>query len=138
MPVQFVTSNIFPISIAFFSGLMLLWSIFGNRFRGVKEVKPTEALQLINHKNAFVLDVREANEYKGGHVLNSTLIPLGTLKARLDELEKYRDRPMVVVCRSGSRSGTACAILAKHGYAQAYNLAGGVLAWQRNNLPLEK
>ncbi len=135
---QFVTSNIFPISIAFFSGLMLLWSIFGNRFRGVKEVKPTEALQLINHKNAFVLDVREANEYKGGHVLNSTLIPLGTLKARLDELEKYRDRPMVVVCRSGSRSGTACAILAKHGYAQAYNLAGGVLAWQRNNLPLEK
>ena len=135
---QFVTSNIFPISIAFFSGLMLLWSIFGNRFRGVKEVKPAEALQLINHKNAFVLDVREANEYNGGHVLNSTLIPLGTLKARLDELEKYRDRPMVVVCRSGSRSGTACAILAKHGYAQAYNLAGGVLAWQRNNLPLEK
>lgn len=135
---QFVTSNIFPISIAFFSGLMLLWSIFGNRFRGVKEVKPTEALQLINHKNAFVLDVREANEYKGGHVLNSTLIPLGTLKARLDELEKYRDRPMVVVCRSGSRSGTACAILAKHGHTQAYNLAGGVLAWQRNNLPLEK
>ena len=138
MPVQFVTSNIFPISIAFFSGLMLLWSIFGNRFRGVKEVKPAEALQLINHKSAFVLDVREANEYNGGHVLNSVLIPLGTLKARLDELEKYRDRPMVVVCRSGSRSGTACAILAKHGYAQAYNLAGGVLAWQRNNLPLEK
>ena len=135
---QFVTSNIFPISIAFFSGLMLLWSMFGNRFRGVKEVNPAEALQLINHKNAFVLDVREANEYSGGHVLNSTLIPLGTLKARLDELEKYRDRPMVVVCRSGSRSGTACAILAKHGYAQAYNLAGGVLAWQRNNLPLEK
>ena len=135
---QFVTSNIFPISIAFFSGLMLLWSIFGNRFRGVKEVKPTEALQLINHKNAFVLDVREVSEYNGGHVLNSVLIPLGTLKARLDELEKYRDRPMVVVCRSGSRSGTACAILAKHGYAQAYNLAGGVLAWQRNNLPLEK
>ena len=135
---QFVTSNIFPISIAFFSGLMLLWSMFGNRFRGVKEVKPTEALQLINHKNAFVLDVREAKEYSGGHVLNSVLIPLGTLKARLDELEKYRDRPMVVVCRSGSRSGTACAILAKHGYAQAYNLAGGVLAWQRNNLPLEK
>ena len=135
---QFVTSNIFPISIAFFSGLMLLWSMFGNRFRGVKEVKPAEALQLINHKNAFVLDVREAKEYSGGHVLNSVLIPLGTLKARLDELEKYRDRPMVVVCRSGSRSGTACAILAKHGYAQAYNLAGGVLAWQRNNLPLEK
>ncbi len=135
---QFVTNNIFPISIAFISGTMLLWSVFGNRFRGVKEVNSAEALQLINHKDAFVLDVRDPNEYSDGHVLNSTLIPLGTLKARLDELEKYRDQPMVVVCRSGSRSGTACAILAKQGYTQVYNLAGGMLAWQRNNLPVEK
>ena len=135
---QFVTNNIFPISIAFISGTMLLWSVFGNRFRGVKDINSAEALQLINHKDAFVLDVRDPSEYSGGHVLNSTLIPLGTLKARLDELEKYRDQPMVVVCRSGSRSGTACAILAKQGYAQVYNLAGGMLAWQRNNLPVEK
>lgn len=138
MPLQFVTSNFLPISMAVLSGVMLLWSMFGNRFRGVKEVNSAEALQLINHKNALVLDVREPNEYHAGHVLNSTSIPLGTLKARMGELEKYRDQAMVVVCRSGNRSGTACAILAKHGYTQAYNLAGGVQAWQRNNLPLEK
>lgn len=135
---QFVTTNLFPISIAVFSGLMLLWSMFGNRFRGVKEVNSTEALQLINHKNALILDVREPSEFQNGHLLNALLIPLGTLKARMDELEAYRDQPMLVVCRSGNRSGTACAILAKQGYAQAYNLAGGVTAWQRNNLPLEK
>jgi rhodanese-related sulfurtransferase len=137
MPVQFISSNILPIFIAVFSGIMLLWSFFGNRFRGVKEVDTVAALQLINHKDAIVLDVREPNEYASGHVLNSKHIPLGKLKERMGELEKYRDRPVVVVCRSGNRSGTACFLLGKQGFTQAHNLAGGVQAWQKNKLPLE-
>jgi len=136
--VQFITSNILPISIALFSGLMLLWSLFGNRFRGIKEVNSAAALQLINHKNAVVLDVRESSEYDAGHVLNSKLLPLGKLKERMGELEKFKNQPIVVVCRSGNRSGTACFILGKQGFNQVYNLAGGVQAWQKSNLPLEK
>lgn len=138
MSVQFIINNILPISIAVFSGIMLLWSFFGNRFRGIKEVNSAEALQLINHKNAIVLDVREPNEYTAGHVLNSKLIPLGKLKERMSELEKFKEQPIVVVCRSGNRSGTACFLLGKQGFYQAYNLSGGVQAWQKNNLPLEK
>jgi rhodanese-related sulfurtransferase len=138
MPVQFVSNNILPISIAVISGIMLLWSLFGNRFRGVKEVNLAAALQFINHKNAVVLDVREPGEYDAGHVLNSKLIPLGKLKERMGELEKYKDQPIVVVCRSGNRSGTACFILGKQGFSQVYNLTGGVQAWQKANLPLEK
>ena len=110
---------------------MLLWSIFGNRIRGIKEVDCTAALQLINHKNALVLDVRENDEYKTGHVLNSRLIPLGKLKERIGELEKYKDQPIVVICRSGNRSGMAWAMLGKQGFTQSYNLAGGVIAWQK-------
>ena len=135
---QFISSNLLAISIALFSGTMLLWSLFGNRLRGIKEVDSTAALQLINHKNALVLDVRENDEYKSGHVLNAIHIPLGKLKGRIGELLKYQDRPIVVVCRSGNRSATACAILGKQGFAQAHNLAGGVVAWQKANLPLEK
>ena len=135
---QFVINNILPISIAFLSGTMLFWSIFGNRIRGIKEADCTAALQLINHKNALVLDVREDSEYKAGHILNSRLVPLGKLNERIGELEKHKDQPIVVVCRSGNRSGTACAILGKNGFSQAYNLAGGVIAWQKANLPLEK
>ena len=135
---QFITSNILPVTIAVISGIMLLWSFFGNRFRGIKEVNTSDALQLINHKDAIVLDVRERSEYDAGHVLNAKFIPLGKLKERMGELEKYRDQPIVVVCRSGNRSGTACFLLAKQGFAQAYNLAGGILAWQKNQLPLEK
>lgn len=135
---QFITSNILPGTIAVISGIMLLWSFYGNRFRGIKEVDTSAALQLINHKDAIVLDVRERNEYDAGHVLNAKFIPLGKLKERMGELEKYRDHPIVVVCRSGNRSGTACFLLAKQGFAQAYSLAGGILAWQKNQLPLEK
>ena len=97
---QFVIDNVFPISIAFLSGMMLFWSVFGNRIRGIKEVDSVAATQLINHKNALVLDVREESEYKAGHVLNAKLIPLGKLNERIGELEKYRDKPVVVVCRS--------------------------------------
>jgi rhodanese-related sulfurtransferase len=136
--VQFITSNFFPISLALMSGAMIVWSMLGNRIRGIQEADIQAALQLINHKNAFVLDVREPDEYKGGHILNSQLIPLGKLKERIGELSKYKNVPVVVVCRSGNRSGTACVTLAKEGFSQAYNLAGGMMAWQKANLPTQK
>ncbi len=135
---QFISNNFFPIIIALFSGTMLLWSVFGNRIRGIKEVDSIAALQLINHKQALVLDVREDDEYKAGHVLNATHIPLGKLKARAGELERHKELPIVVMCRSGNRSATACVMLGKQGFTQAHNLAGGVMAWQKANLPLEK
>jgi len=135
---QYLLNNIWMVAIAITSGLMLLWSIFGNRLRGVKEVNNAEALQMINHNNAIVLDVREESEYKAGHLLNSKWIPLGKLLDRIGELERYREQPVVIVCRSGNRSASACATLAKKGFTQAYNLSGGVLAWQKSNLPLER
>jgi len=136
--VQFIISNILPISIALLSGAMLVWSVFGNRVRGIKEVDCAAALQLINHKNALVLDVREEGEYKLGHILNSTLVPLGKLDERAGELEKHKEQPIVVVCRTSNRSTSACRWLGKHGFAQVYILAGGITAWQKANLPLEK
>ena len=133
---QFVTNNILPITIALFSGLMLLWSLFGNRLRGIKEVDCPAALQLINHKNALILDVRDEAEYKAGNILHSTSIPLSKLSERMKELDK--ERPIVVLCRSGARSASASALLGKQGFTQVYNLTGGILAWQKANLPLRK
>jgi len=136
--VQYLQNNIWMVVIAFTSGLMLLWSFYGNRMRGIKDVDVVEALGLINHKNALVLDVREESEFKSGHILNAKSIPLGKLAERLDELKRNREQPIVVVCRSGQRSASACAALGKQGFAQAYNLSGGVMGWQKSNLPLEK
>ncbi len=135
---QFIWDNIGLFLGAWISGAMLLWPLLGGRLRGVKEVGIAEALQLINHKNALVLDVREESEFNAGHILNSRLIPLGKLKERIGDLERYREQPIVVVCRSGQRTTTACVLLGKLGFGQVYNLAGGMLAWQKANLPLGK
>lgn len=135
---QFLQNNIWTILIALTSGAMLFWSFFGNRLRGIQEIDHIAAMQLMNHKNALILDVREQSEYDAGHILSSKLIPLGKLNERLGELEKYRERPVVVVCRSGQRSASACAFLGKKGFAQVHNLNGGIMAWQKASLPLEK
>jgi rhodanese-related sulfurtransferase len=120
------------------SGMMLLWSFFGNRLRGVKEVDNAGALQLINHKNALILDVREKTEFSAGHIRGAKLIPLNNLKERIGELERYREQPIVVVCRSGNRSSSACVLLGGLEFGQAFNLAGGMMAWQKADLPVEK
>jgi rhodanese-related sulfurtransferase len=117
---------------------MLLWSYVGNRLRGVKEVDNAGALQLINHKNALVLDVRDESEFNGGHVRGAKLIPLVKLKERLGELERNREKPIVVVCRSGNRSASACVLLGKSEFAQVYSLTGGMMAWQKADLPTIK
>ena len=135
---QYLQNNLMLVTVIFVSGFMLFWAFFGNRIRGIKEVNTGEALQLINHKNAFILDVRNEAEFLSGHILNAKWIPLASLSGRTGELEKYREQPIVVVCRSGQRSASACSMLSKKGFTQAYNLSGGVMAWLKSNLPLER
>jgi rhodanese-related sulfurtransferase len=120
------------------SGFMLLWSYFGSKIRGIKEVGTVAALQLINHKDALIVDVREQDEYDSGHLLNAKLIPLGTIKGRVGELEQYREQPIITVCASGQRSKIAAAQLKNRGFTQAYSLTGGLVAWRKAELPLEK
>jgi rhodanese-related sulfurtransferase len=57
---------------------------------------------------------------------------------RLKELDKFKQRPVVVICRSGNRAASACAVLKKNGFAEAFALKGGVLGWQQANMPIEK
>jgi len=116
--------------------LLLAWTTVRGRLQGWKGVGPAEAIQLINHQDAVVLDIREEAEFKGGYILNSVHVPLTQLKDSVSRLEKYRNRPIVVSCRSGSRSAPACATLSKHGFGPVYNLRGGIVAWQNANLPL--
>lgn len=88
----------------------------------------------------FVLDVREPQEYTGelAHIRGSVLIPLRQLAERAGELIPHKNRPMVVVCRSGVRSTTAAAILEGLGFEQVYNLQGGMVEWNDRNLAVER
>lgn len=117
---------------------MLFFNLFGSRLRGYRAIGPAEAVNLLNHEDAVIVDVRENKEYQDGHILNAIHIPQGALPTRLTELEKYRSRPIILACRSGHRSGQACALLKKQGFENVYNLNGGVMAWQNAHLPLTR
>lgn len=97
-----------------------------------KEVALADAVKLRN-EGAFVLDVRQPEEWNEFHVPGSTLIPLGELELRVKELP--RDKKILVVCRSGNRSQTGRDILLKAGFTQVTSLAGGLNQWKAANYP---
>ena len=113
-----------------------MFGIFGRK-RGSIDVPPAEVQQwLAQGERLYLLDVREPTEYVEARVAGSTLIPLGQLAGRIGELP--RDRPIATIGRSGNRSGVAAQLLQRSGFTDVRNLAGGILAWARNGLPLER
>ena len=104
-----------------------------SRLERVPEVDALEASQR-QAAGAVVLDVREADEWDAGRIGGALHISVAELALRQDEIP--RDRALIVVCRSGSRSAYATEALLRAGY-EAENLAGGMQAWQAAGLPLE-
>lgn len=133
---KFIQENILLVAVAVASGGMLIWPLL--RRTGGASVDTLHATQLINHQDAVVIDVREAGELAGGKIMNSKSVPLSQLGSRLKELERYKDKPMIVACATGNRSRTAISQLRKHGFTQLYNLSGGFSAWRQAGLPVEK
>ena len=134
---KFVMDNIFLIAVAFVSGAMLVWPMV-RRGAGGPSVTTLEATQLINRQDALVVDVREQAEYAQSHILNSRLLPLSQLEARIGDIEKFKDKPVILYCATGNRSSTAAAVLRKSGFSKVSNLSGGFAAWQQAGLPVQK
>jgi rhodanese-related sulfurtransferase len=134
---EFVQNNLMWIGLAVVSGGMLLWQVISGRSGG-QGVSPMQATLMINREDAIVIDVREAAEFAQGHIPNSRHIPLAALEKRVSELDKFRERAVIVNCASGNRSGSACGTLRKHGFARVFNLTGGISAWDQAGLPVTK
>lgn len=89
-----------------------------------------EAFKQLMQGDVLLLDVRTLEEYEAGHIDDATLIPVGELEARIDEVADYKDKNVLVYCRSGNRSVTASTILLKNGFTQVYNLKSGFSNWE--------
>jgi len=133
---EFINQNILLVSIVVISGLGLLWPLFA-RPAG-NSVSPAEATLLINREDAHIVDVREVDEYSGGHLPEARNIPVGKLAERIGELEKFKNKPIILCCATGMRSGKAGAELKKQGFDKLYNLDGGVDAWVGAGYPIKK
>ncbi len=99
---------------------------------------PAGAVQLMNSEDVVVLDVREPSETVGGKISKAIQIPVGAVAKRVGELEKHKNKTLLVYCKTGARSGLACKELGKQGFDKVFSLNGGITAWQEAHLPISK
>lgn len=122
--------------------VVLLALVFFNEMKIATQrfasLTPAAAVQLMNKEDVVVLDVREASETVGGKIAKAIQIPVGAVAKRVGELEKFKDKTLLVYCKSGARAGIACKELSKNGFDKVYSLNGGLLAWQDAHLPVSK
>ena len=135
---EFIKENILLIGLAVGSALALVWPMLNRGAAGVPSVSATEAVMLMSRSKVLVLDVRDDAEYAAGHIQGAKHIPLASLNDRLKEIEKFKDKPVLVHCQKGMRARTACSILQAQQFTQLHQLQGGLDAWHEAKLPLSK
>ena len=136
---EFISQNYFLIGAILFVFVMIVGEPLRRRMLGIETATTNEAVAMSNHDEALFLDVREQRELDNtGKIQGAVHIPLSSLKKNIGQIEKHKNRPVVVYCRSGHRSMGAAGTLKKAGFDKVYNLTGGINAWQKDSLPTER
>lgn len=128
-------ANLVLVAIALISGGLLLWPVITRRDRGLSAA---DATQLINRRNAIVIDLRSADEFAQGHLPQARHLPLDELKSKVAQVAKNKNTPVLLVCQNGGPSARARDVLKEAGYAEVFTLQGGVNAWQQSGMPVIK
>jgi len=131
--IEFVSAH--PLLIGTFAVLLALF-IRNEMTRGGHSVSAQQLVNLVNREGAVVVDVRDKKEFASGHINDAINIPLATLETRMKELEKKKDKPIVITCKMGQHSGSAGTILRKNGFSDVRRLTGGITEWRNQNLPV--
>ena len=103
---------------------------------GEVRINAPDAVRLINDRDAVIVDLRPAGEFKRGHLLNAINLPFAKIEERASEIGKDKAHPVLLYCALGSMASQAALKLKKHGYTEVYPLKGGLNAWTGANLPV--
>ena len=133
--IEFI-GNHYWLTTAFLVVLALL--LFTEGRKSGKALTSQEATTLLNREDALLVDVRPKKDYANGHIVDSINIPLESFAKRMVELEKHKDKPIILACANGQHAGAATKQLKAAGYKNAYRLAHGIGGWRSDNLPLVK
>ncbi|SMG32543.1 rhodanese-like domain-containing protein [Paraburkholderia susongensis] len=128
--------NLVLIAVVLISGGLLLWPTISRRGRG--GLSAAEATQLINRRNAAVIDLRPSADYAKGHLPSARHFELAELQTKVAQLAKNKSNPVLLVCQTGQQSNKAARIVQEAGYAEVHVLEGGVDAWQKAGMPVVK
>ena len=136
---EFLLDNLALVALFVASGVMLLWPEISKLIGAAgPELGTLEATRLMNQGGSLVLDIREGDEYASGHLPRARHIPLSQLSKRVEEIGKFKDKPVLVTCRTGAKAAAAARLLKQAGFTKVLALRGGVDAWQQASLPVEK
>ena len=130
---EFIVNH--PVLVGAFLVLLVLF-VKNETMRGGQSVSVQQLVDLVNRENALVVDVRDKKEFDSGHIVDSVNIPFTSLDSRIDELDKHKERPIVVACKQGQHAGSAGTQLRKKGFANVSRLTGGIAEWRNQNLPV--
>lgn len=115
----------------------VIFTTFQSRFSKVGDIARGEAIRLINKEDAVIVDLRNRDDYRKGHIANSLNLAASDIKSgNLGELEKAKGKPVIVVCASGTTSRDPAQNLIKAGFERVYVLKEGISGWSGENLPL--
>ncbi|WP_110649010.1 rhodanese-like domain-containing protein [Salinicola peritrichatus] len=127
-----------PLLVSAFLVVLLAWLAFEAKRGSASGVSTGEATSLINREDGVVIDIRDSGEFKAGHIAGAKNIPQARLKERLTQLDKFKEQPIIVVCKQGQAAGAAVTELSQAGFSRVYKLKGGMAQWQADNLPVVK
>ena len=130
---EFVQNH--PLLVGAFVAVLAAWLAYEAK-TGNHGVDTGEATKLVNRDDAVIVDIRDPKEFKAGHIAGARNIPQGRLNDRLKELEAFKEKPVVVVCKHGQSSGAAVGQLTQAGFTRATKLKGGMTQWQSDELPV--
>lgn len=119
------------------AGLLVLLALHESK-KGAKGLSPQQLSNQVNRHDGVVVDIREKAEFKTGHIVDSINIPHAQFAKHLSELEKHKDKPIILVCKHGQHAGAISKQLKTAGFESVYKLSGGLAEWQVSQLPLVK
>ena len=119
--------------------LLVLLIIEEARSKGLlDQLSPQEMVQKLNHESAVIIDIRNRESFQDGHIVGAVNLPQAELAKDLSKLNKYKDRPLIIVCLTGQGAGKLVMQLKKQNFNNIFSLAGGIGAWKRAQMPMVK
>jgi rhodanese-related sulfurtransferase len=116
----------------------IVWTEIARRLTGYKALSPSELTAMVNREDALVVDVSAAADFDKGRIAGAKNLPMAQFDPEHKLLGKDKDRPVVLVCRTGQASTQAAGKLVKAGWNRVHLLEGGIPAWLQADLPLVK
>ena len=132
---EFASNNALLVTALLVSFFVLIFSELRRKASGLIDIDASEAIKLINN-DAVVVDLRSADSFGRGHIVNARNIPSDELDAKAATLDQFKSKPVIAVCDSGISSRRAVNSLRQKGLESVYSLKGGMAGWSQAGLPV--